>query len=41
MALIHYNRLPGKANATVTATAASAGTSPPPLIHWKRKVPFP
>ncbi|XP_066326816.1 protein MULTIPOLAR SPINDLE 1-like isoform X1 [Miscanthus floridulus] len=33
MALIHYNRLPGKA----TATAAAAGTSPPPLVHWKRK----
>uniref|UniRef100_A0A804NRF9 Multipolar spindle 1 n=1 Tax=Zea mays TaxID=4577 RepID=A0A804NRF9_MAIZE len=30
MALIHYNRLPGKANAT-------AGTSPPSLLHWKRK----
>ncbi|XP_066353249.1 protein MULTIPOLAR SPINDLE 1-like isoform X2 [Miscanthus floridulus] len=37
MALIHYNRLPGKANTTATATAAAAGTSPPPLLHWKRK----
>ncbi|CAM0911669.1 unnamed protein product [Alopecurus aequalis] len=31
MALMHYNRLPSRA-----ATAA-AGTSTPPLIHWKRK----
>uniref|UniRef100_M8BZL5 Multipolar spindle 1 n=1 Tax=Aegilops tauschii TaxID=37682 RepID=M8BZL5_AEGTA len=30
MALIHYKRLP-------STTAASVGTSSPPLIHWKRK----
>ena len=30
MALIHYKRLP-------STTAAAAGTSSPPLIHWKRK----
>ncbi|XP_047051845.1 protein MULTIPOLAR SPINDLE 1-like isoform X2 [Lolium rigidum] len=30
MALMHYNRLPSRA-------AAAAGTSTPPLIHWKRK----
>ncbi|KAL6661982.1 hypothetical protein ACP70R_001366 [Stipagrostis hirtigluma subsp. patula] len=36
MALIHYNRLPGKA-----AAGAAAGTSSPPLLHWKRKVAFP
>ncbi|KAL6646350.1 hypothetical protein ACP70R_017958 [Stipagrostis hirtigluma subsp. patula] len=32
MALIHYNRLPGK-----SAAGAAAGTSSPPLLHWKRK----
>ncbi|RLM61834.1 hypothetical protein C2845_PM14G21240 [Panicum miliaceum] len=39
MALIHYNRLPGKAAAIVTAASASAsaGTTSPPLVHWKRK----
>ncbi|XP_062196824.1 protein MULTIPOLAR SPINDLE 1 [Phragmites australis] len=36
MALIHYNRLPGK-TATDAAAAATAGTSSPPLLHWKRK----
>ncbi|KAK1607033.1 hypothetical protein QYE76_030706 [Lolium multiflorum] len=30
MALMHYNRLPSRA-------ASAAGTSTPPLIHWKRK----
>ncbi|KAG2585657.1 hypothetical protein PVAP13_6KG404700 [Panicum virgatum] len=34
MALIHYNRLPGKAAASASA---SAGTASPPLVHWKRK----
>ncbi|KAF8753104.1 hypothetical protein HU200_011758 [Digitaria exilis] len=34
MALIHYNRLPGKAAA---AAAAGASSSSPPLLHWKRK----
>ncbi|XP_039814448.1 protein MULTIPOLAR SPINDLE 1-like isoform X2 [Panicum virgatum] len=39
MALIHYNRLPGKAATIVTAASASAsaGTASPPLVHWKRK----
>ncbi|TVU04588.1 hypothetical protein EJB05_47707, partial [Eragrostis curvula] len=36
MALIHYNRLPGKAK-VAAAAATSAGTSSPPLNHWKRK----
>ncbi|CAL5000261.1 unnamed protein product [Urochloa decumbens] len=35
MALIHYNRLPGKAAATIAAAGTS--TSSPPLLHWKRK----
>uniref|UniRef100_A0ACD5Y1U6 Uncharacterized protein n=5 Tax=Avena sativa TaxID=4498 RepID=A0ACD5Y1U6_AVESA len=30
MALMHYNRIPSRA-------AAAAGTSTPPVIHWKRK----
>ncbi|CAO2207552.1 unnamed protein product [Urochloa humidicola] len=38
MALIHYNRLPGKASAPVaSAAAAGTSTSSPPLLHWKRK----
>ncbi|KAF8653965.1 hypothetical protein HU200_062105 [Digitaria exilis] len=32
MALIHYNRLPGKA-----AAAEGTSLSSPPLLHWKRK----
>nr|TKW36001.1 hypothetical protein SEVIR_2G411800v2 [Setaria viridis] len=36
MALIHYNRLPGKAAATATA-AAGTSTSSVPFLHWKRK----
>ncbi|KAM0883292.1 hypothetical protein ACQ4PT_031715 [Festuca glaucescens] len=35
MALMHYNRLPSRAAAS--ASASAAGTSTPPLIHWKRK----
>ncbi|XP_022679807.1 protein MULTIPOLAR SPINDLE 1 isoform X2 [Setaria italica] len=36
MALIHYNRLPGKAAATASA-AAGTSTSSAPFLHWKRK----